>query len=206
VIPEPEIRRARDELRALQSVQNVLELQLSAAAIISRLLAYAADPPTIVGGSAVSFYTGGAYLSRDVDLVTALPGPKISGILDRIGFRRQNGAWIHAEADVVVDFPSPPLAGDVSRVATVETPFGPIRVIGAEDLLVDRLNAVVHWRDSESREWCVTILALHQDLDMPYLLDRARAEGVDGELAAVLEEARSSDQDDSQSETAPHDR
>jgi hypothetical protein len=90
----------------------------------------------------------------------------------------------------VVDFPAPPLAGDASRVATVETPLGPVKVIGTEDLLIDRLNAVVHWKDTEAREWCVTILALHSDLDMPYLLDRARAEGVDGELEAVLSEAR----------------
>jgi hypothetical protein len=191
VIPEPEIRRARDDLARLQSVQNALEVQLNTAAVISRLIAQVGDLPTVVGGSAVSFYTGGAYLSRDVDLVTSLPGPQIWDVLERIGFRRQNGAWIHAETDVVVDFPSPPLAGDPSRVATVQTPLGPIRVIGAEDLLIDRLNAVVHWRDSEAREWCVTILALHPDLDMPYLRDRARVEGLDGELEAVLEEARS---------------
>lgn len=191
MIPEPEIRRARIDLRKLEGVENVLEVQLSTAAVISRLIAYVGDPPTVVGGLAVSFYTGGAYLSRDVDLVTGLPGPQIWGILEQIGFRRQNGAWIHAEADVVVDFPSPPLAGDVSRVATVETPQGSIRVIGVEDLLIDRLNAVVHWKDAEAREWCVTILTLHAGLDMRYLFDRAKAERVDGELEAVLEEARS---------------
>ncbi len=82
----------------------------------------------------MSFYTGGAYLSRDVDLVTTLPGPEIWYLLEQIGFRRQNGAWVHADADVVVDFPSPPLAGDVSRATTVKTPVGPIRIIGEEDL------------------------------------------------------------------------
>jgi hypothetical protein len=190
MIPEPEIQRARHELAGLQRVENVLELQLSTAAVISRLIAQLGDPPTVVGGSAVSFYTGGAYLSRDVDLVTSLPGPQIWSLLEQIGFRRQNGAWIHAETDIVVDFPAPPLAGDMSRTATVETPLGPIRVIGAEDLLIDRLNAVVHWKDSEAREWCVTILALHADLDMPYLRERARAQGVEGELEAVVQEAR----------------
>lgn len=190
MIAEPALLRARTELLVLSSIQSPLEVQIRTAAIINRLLAHVGGSAIIVGGSAVSFYTGGAYLSRDVDLVTSVPGSEISTVLEAIGFQWQGSAWIHATVDVVVDFPAPPLAGDLSRVARIETPEGPIGIIGLEDLLIDRINAVVHWRDSEAREWCLAILTLHSELDMDYLMGRARSEGVDEELRAILAEVQ----------------
>ncbi|MGQ0571151.1 MAG: hypothetical protein ACT4P5_16745 [Armatimonadota bacterium] len=121
MISETDLARARTDLGALRDVQNPLEVQLRTAAVINRLLARAGAPVVVVGGSAVSFYTGGAYLSRDVDLVTDASGPQITSILGQVGFNRQDRVWIHAEVDVVVDFPAPPLAGDSSRVALTET-------------------------------------------------------------------------------------
>jgi hypothetical protein len=194
VTSESDIDEAREDLSRLCAVRDTLEVQLRTAAVIARLLVPAGGPVVVVGGSAVSFYTGGAYLSRDVDLVTDLPGPQIISVLERIGFRRQDGAWIHTEVDVVVDFPSPSLAGDPRRVVRVETSEGPIAVIGLEDLLIDRLNAVVHWRDSEAREWCVTMLTLHPNLDRAYVEQRAVEEGVQQELQSVVHEARAADQ------------
>lgn len=193
MILDSDIQQAGADLTRLRAVRNPLEVQLRTAAVLARLLVPIGGPVVVVGGSAVSFYTGGAYLSRDVDLVTDVPGPQIFGVLERIGFRRQDGAWIHAEVDVVVDFPSPPLAGDSRRVTQVQTSDGPISIIGLEDLLIDRLNAVVHWGDSEAREWCVTMLALHPKLDRAYVEQRAAEEGVQQELQAAIHEAGAAD-------------
>lgn len=96
---------------------------------------------------------------------------------------------MHADTDVIVDFPAPPLAGDPERTTLVHTEDGPVAVISLEDLLIDRLNAVVHWKDTEAREWCISMLALHQDLDMDYLRHRADSAGFGDELQTVLREA-----------------
>lgn len=115
---------------------------------------------------------------------------QVGELLMALGFERRNGAWVHTDTDVIVDFPAPPLAGDPSRVTQVQTDDGPVTVIGIEDLLTDRLNAAVHWQDTEAREWCVSILAIHKDIDMYYLVQQAAAAGTDHELQAVLREAR----------------
>lgn len=189
MIPEADFVRARAQLAALRQVGNPLELQLRTAAVIAGLLKPLGGTVIVVGGSAVSFYTGGAYLSRDIDLVTSVPASQIAEVLSPTGFVRTDGAWVHSELDVVVDFPASPLAGDPARVVQIQTDEGALAVIGLEDLLIDRLNAVVHWRDTESREWCVTMLSLHRDLDMAYLERRAAEEGVAEELQSVTREA-----------------
>lgn len=186
---DPVLVRARADLAALRDLASPLEVQLRTAAVIARVLGKTGDSVVVVGGSAVSFYTGGAYLSRDVDLVTSVSARRIAEVLPLLGFERHDGAWVHVETDVVVDFPAPPLAGDPARLTRVDTDEGPIQIIGIEDLLVDRLNAVVHWNDTEAREWCIAILALHRDLDSAYLQARAGTEGVAEELQRVTVEA-----------------
>jgi len=64
-----------------------------------------------------------------------------------------------------------------------------VAVIGLEDLLVDRLNAAVHWNDTEAREWCVTMLAVHRDVDLEYLERRASEGGLGEALRAVRQDA-----------------
>lgn len=183
-----ELREAHGRLQSLRGVGNPLELQLRVAAVLSALLREYGEP-VVVGGSAVSFYTGGAYLSRDVDLVTEADSRVLRELLQAVGFQPRGAAWVHGELDVVVDFPAPPLAGDPARVVRVHTEDGPVTVIGLEDLLVDRLNAAVYWRDSEAREWCVTMLAAHPDADTEYLRRRAEEEGVHKALEEVRREA-----------------
>ncbi|MDQ7843865.1 MAG: hypothetical protein QN141_13220 [Armatimonadota bacterium] len=183
------LAKARAELAALRALANPLEVQLRTAAVIARILERLGHPVVVVGGSAVSFYTGGAYLSRDVDLVTTASGTELRDVLTELGFERRDGAWVHRDTDVVVDFPPPPLAGDLGRITRVDTEEGSVAIIGLEDLVIDRLNAVVHWQDTEAREWCISMLALHQDLDVDYLRRQARAAGVAEELDAVRREA-----------------
>jgi predicted nucleotidyltransferase len=182
--------KARADLSALRSLGNPLEVQIRTAAVIASALERLGHSVVVVGGSAVSFYTGGAYLSRDVDLVTTASAAQLRELLTGLGFERRNGAWVHADTDVIVDFPAPPLAGDPQRTIHINTVNGPVAVIGLEDLLVDRLSAVVHWKDTEAREWCIAMLALHHDLDMDYLYRRAESSGIGDELRAVLREAR----------------
>lgn len=186
---DPGLAKARIDLAALQTLANPLEIQLRTAAVITRALERLGGNAVVVGGSAVSFYTGGSYLSRDVDLVTAASGAALSELLVVLGFERRDGAWVHTVTDVIVDFPAPPLAGDPERTVKVATPDGPVTVIGIEDLLIDRLNAAVHWKDTEAREWCISMLAIHKDLDLEYLAQQAASAGIDDELQAVVREA-----------------
>lgn len=95
VIPAAAIARVRADLPELRKIRHPLEVQLPRAAVTTPLLA-GAGGSAIVGGSAVLFYTGGAYLSRDVGLVTEVAGPGIWPVLAVLGFERPHGAWVHA--------------------------------------------------------------------------------------------------------------
>lgn len=113
---------------------------------IQGLSAQEEQTPVLVGGAAVELYTGGAYTTGDIDLV----GPTSPGVergLREAGFERHGRHWIHEEAQVFVEIPSSALAAGELAV-WVEMEGQRIRVIAAEDLLVDRLGAWEYWRSS----------------------------------------------------------
>ena len=56
-------------------------------------------------------------------------------------------------------------------------------VIGFEDLIIDRLNAFVHWKSVSDYEQALKIyLNHHQDLDQKYLGKQAKANMVEDGL------------------------
>lgn len=69
-----------------------------------------------------------------------------------------------------------------------------VRVIGVEDLLVDRLNRTLHWQDEAARKAVLMVLAGRhaRTIDWSYLERRARAEGVYDALQAARREVERS--------------
>ena len=80
-------------------------------------------PPTLVGGAAVAFYTGGCYTSSDTDLV-APRTHALFNILQNNGFQRDGRYWFNGS--VVVEFPSNQLAGEYD---TFEINGSTVRII-----------------------------------------------------------------------------
>lgn len=179
----------REEFVRFVSVPHRLERHLRAAAAITRALAPVRLTPVVVGGSAVEFYTRGAYTTADLDLV--LPGlQEAAEALERLGFARQGASFVHPEVPLVVDLPPAPLAGDPSRLSVVEVEGLPVYLIGIEDLVADRLRAAAYWHDEGSREWAVQLMAAYWDeLDWEYL-GRLAASEPDPRYTRVEQEAR----------------
>jgi hypothetical protein len=64
-------------------------------------------------------------------------------------------------------------------VTEVEIEGMSLYIIGVEDLIIDRLNAFVHWKSDRDGEWAKQLMALHEDeIHWEYLRERARTEGV----------------------------
>ncbi len=104
------------------------------------------EVPVLVGGAAVELYTAGAYTTGDIDLVGSV-GRRVQRRLGEAGFERHGRHWIHEAAQVFVEFPGSALgAGETAVWIDVEGQR--VRVISAEDLLVDRLGGWEHWRSS----------------------------------------------------------
>ena len=86
------------------------------------------------GGSALELYTGGAYVSGDLDFVGS-SSPAIDAALVGAGFERSGRHWVHEKARIFVEFPS----SDLGKQEAIEAIFGRtrVRLLSPEDLVVD---------------------------------------------------------------------
>jgi predicted nucleotidyltransferase len=159
------------------------------AAIIAERLKETGVMPVIVGGAAVEFYTAGGYSTVDIDIV-AEPTETFAKVMTDLGFTKAGRFWSRPGLDEAVESPTGPLAGDAQRVTRVEIGELSAYVIGVEDLIVDRLNAYVHWRSEEDGRWTRRLIAAcRNDLDLGYLRKRADEEQTAEALSRLLSEA-----------------
>jgi len=164
-------------LQKALAIEDRLKRALYVVGVIARDL----DPlaqPIVVGGTAVEFYTLGAYTTHDVDLVCP-SRPKAVEALERLGFERSESLrhWYHGELEMVIEIPDEHLAGDTQRLAEVVIDGLTVHVIGVEDLILDRLRACVHWRSESDCEWARRMIAIHRrEMDWDYLLKAAKEE------------------------------
>ena len=133
----------------IEEILSLVEGPARTAALVAWIQGLSAQEeqtPVLVGGAAVELYTGGAYTTGDIDLVGPMT-PSVERGLQAAGFERHGRHWIHEEAQVFVEIPGSALAaGELAVWAEMEGQR--IRVIAAEDLLVDRLGAWEYWRSS----------------------------------------------------------
>jgi len=134
--------------------------------------------PIVVGGSAVDFYTEGIYPSHDIDLVS---NRKIIGeILENVfNFKPSGRHWINEQIGLSVEIPSSSLAGDIDKVTVIRIGDLNVYVIGFEDLIIDRLNACVHWKSQTDCDQAQYMIRYYRNrLDFGYLEKKAKDEGI----------------------------
>ncbi|MBI4730090.1 MAG: hypothetical protein HY775_11460 [Acidobacteria bacterium] len=155
-----------------------IERHLMVAAALREVLA---SEPIVIGGLAEDYYTGDRYQPTDLDLcapVTASDERR----LRELGFTKEGRHWYHEPARVAVEFPGDRIDCDESRVLSVDFGEGAARIIGVDDLYLDRL----HQATMTEAEWdisfagAVAIAASRfEDLDWKYVRRRI------GEIRAV---------------------
>ena len=131
--------------------------------------------PIIIGGCALSYYSREIYFTADIDLAYA-DREALDGVLKDMSFEKRGRYWVNEGLKVVIEAPASVLAGEDSPVETVEMGEGlQCRIIGIEDLVIDRLNACKHWKSEIDCEM-VDLLAkkYFNDLDWSYLEEKAR--------------------------------
>ncbi|KXS49578.1 DUF6036 family nucleotidyltransferase [Halanaerobium congolense] len=146
--------------------------------------------PVVVGGQAVEFYTGGGYATMDVDMVCETSTKKIGEILEKLGFYRDNKYWIldSNKLDLAVETPSGPLAGADDKLMELEIGQHTAYFIGIEDIIIDRLNAYVHWNEKWQEEWILGMMVTnYEDIDWEYLNKKAYQERVNDSLKRMVD-------------------
>ena len=167
------------EFAQLQSIAEPFLRRLYFVGILTKHLGERARP-IVVGGHAAEFYTMGTYVTGDIDLICA-DRKALGELLESWGFRREGRTWSDTDLDLYVESPSEALAPemDAGRVVEVEVGGLTVCILALEDLIIDRLNAYVHWTSAEDGVWAQRLMKRHADsIDWAYLRKRAREEGV----------------------------
>ena len=137
----------------------------------------------IAGGSAATVYTGGEYVSGDIDVV----GPRhaIEAVLKRWGFSPETDSdgrvyWSRNDLALFVDIIHRRAGhGRGGRPLVVRTPYGPVYISAVEDYRPRRL---VFWSRGGKPELLAQAVDLYQrrreKLDPDHLLAEVRYEGV----------------------------
>jgi len=132
---------AMDALTEIEQTQDLLERALKLAAVVTGLFADEGWKLVVVGGSAIEFYTEGAYMSGDIDFCRLTPKPiplrKTREIMGRLGAKGGPRSW--QVAGLYVD-----LFGLLENEAQtpcrkIETPLGIVALVPAELVLVERV-------------------------------------------------------------------
>lgn len=133
------------------------------------------------GGSAVSFYSGNKYVSKDLDLINAdfAKRSRIKSVMEKLGFHEKGRYFINPETAFFVEFPDGPLSvGEepVKEVSEFELSTGTLKVLSPTDCVKDRLCAFYFWNDLQGLEQAV-LVAKSQSVDIKEIKRWSRVEG-----------------------------
>jgi len=176
--------------RLLEPLTDQIERRLAFVGLLSLACEALRWPaPVVVGGHAVEFWTAGGYSTVDIDLVGA--SEPIGEVLESWGFARRGRHWYDDTLGLVVEAPGARLsASERERVVEVSVHGVVARVLGLDDLIIDRLNACVHWKNEESCDVArALVLGGGDHIDADYLRVRAVEESVSEALERILDEA-----------------
>lgn len=158
-------------LEIIKNTESPLKRQLLMVALITRLLEdKGKEPPIVIGGCALSYYSREVYFTADIDLAYN-DREALNEILEFVGFRRRGRYWINENLKMAIEVPASLLIGEDSPFEIVELGEGlSCRIIGIEDLIIDRLNACKYWKSEIDCEMVELLLKRYlEDIDWPYL-------------------------------------
>ncbi len=135
----------------------------------------------LVGGQAVETYTAGQFTTGDIDITTT-DEEVTEQILARMGFKREGMVWFSEQLGLAVHIVGmSPTRSEKTRTIHVG-PYA-VRVVGIENLIVDRLAAAKFWKSQRDAEQArVLFNSFRKQIDMKYLRKRAREEKVEDVL------------------------
>ncbi|MCE5237293.1 hypothetical protein LLH23_02245 [bacterium] len=175
-------------LDELLAIADDFERRMVFVAALQTALRDCGEETVLVGGHAVETYTLGDYTTADVDLVVIVKRP-VEQLLERWGFRREGRVFWHERLGLAVDIIGQDLGGSWDRTQLVAVRDYTARVIAPEDLIIDRLNACVHWGLPDHCSWAQRVFVAERDrLDLDYLRRRAREELVTETLEKIMAE------------------
>ena len=181
---KPRRTPAQAALSLLRKEPNDLKKKMLLLGFLSDELSRRAGLLFLVGGQAVETYTAGQFTTGDVD-VTTTDREATESLLGRLGFKKEGMVWLSEKLGVAVhivgSYPS-----RTAKVRSVEVGPYTVKVVGVEELIIDRLKAAKFWKSGRDSEQAFVLFnGFRERIDLDYLSERAREEKVDDILRQV---------------------
>jgi len=170
--------RTRDFVSQLKKEPNDLRRKMLLVGFITKKLDLKQVYVYLVGGQAVETYTAGQFTTGDIDITTT-DRNETEVILARLGFKREGMIWLNRKlglaVQIVGSYPS-----RTEKITTIDVGPFKVRVVGPEDLIIDRLIAAKFWKSERDGEQALALInVFRKRLDLPYLRNRGREEKVE---------------------------
>ncbi|MCX5718419.1 MAG: DUF6036 family nucleotidyltransferase [Nitrospirae bacterium] len=162
-------------IERIKQTESPLKRQLLMVALITRLLEQKGkEAPIVIGGCALSYYTREVYFTADIDLAYA-DREALDTVLKEIEFVKEGRYWVNEELTMAIEVPASVLIGEDSPVEIVELAENlQCKIIGIEDLIIDRLNACKYWKSEIDCEMAELLIKRYtKELDWIYLEKKA---------------------------------
>ena len=179
-------------LKSILEEQDVFKRRLKFLCFLAEKLRLRGVDLILVGGEAVEFYTHGQFTTADIDILVPSVGGRDTAmaILRQLGFKPSGRVMFNREIGMAVDVLERLLSGAPEKVKKVELEEGWFRVIGIEDLLVERLVMTKHCGERKQAETALALFKVAPRLDISYLKKRARSQNVADLLEVILDTDR----------------
>jgi len=155
-------RKIKSALADISGEKDPTIKSLKMASLCSALWAERGVELVVVGGSAIEILTEGAYASGDLDLCHAtkasLPVRERQEIMGLLGAKGGPRNW--QVAGMYVDLLGPVESFARTPYRHVNGPFGEVRVMQVEDLLVERVLVSVYPGENPTARECARQLAV----------------------------------------------
>jgi len=129
------------EINDILTTSDLLEKALKLSGLITRVFREAGWDLVVVGGSAVEFYTEGAYMSGDIDMcrrnLAPIPLRTAQNLIGQLGGTGGPRSW--KVVGLYVDILGLLENEATTPCRTLETPCGAINIVPAELVLVERI-------------------------------------------------------------------
>jgi hypothetical protein len=152
----------------VKAIREMTEAEL--AALVQDHLATRGIRVVLSGGTCVTIYARGAYVSGDLDLVleTYARPQRVSAALAELGFERRGRVFKHPDSSLWLDIRSAPLAvgsEPVREIRELRFSTGVLRIISPTDCVKDRLAAYYYHNDRQCLEQaCLVVASSEVDL------------------------------------------
>ncbi|MBG0786139.1 MAG: hypothetical protein H0S79_13665 [Anaerolineaceae bacterium] len=149
----------------MKSIEDLSQAEL--AAYVQEKLRQNGIEVVLSGGAAVGIYSGGKYVSKDIDLVNARFANRksIEKVMLDLGFISVGRHFEHPESNHIIEFPPGPLSlGDsiVKDIEEIKFGTGILHLLTPTDCIKDRLAHFYHWGDRQCLSQAVLIAESHQ--------------------------------------------